>query len=775
MKDELMGSKYDELARDLGFFEALTIGVGVMIGAGIFILPSYALGNAGPGAIFSYILAGVIAMISAASTAEVATGMPKSGGLYYFISRALGSFWGTIAGVALWLSLAIAVAFYLQGFGEYLAMILPFQASHIIIGLIAGFIFIGINYRGVKESGTTQNIITAVLVLILAAFFMWGIFHVDTANLTPVFPFGTGEIMPVTALVFVSFIGFGEIVAVAEEVKDPGRNMPRALLGAVVIPTSIYVGVLLVAAGLIPFEEIVGIEAPIVEAARIFSGGLGALAITFAALLATASSANASILASSRISFAMGRDKILPELFNDVHENFFTPHKSILLTGLITLVLVAVADVESLSNTAGILTLISYALVNISLIVLRLSPPEDYRPSFLCPGYPYVQILGAISSIAIIFFAEMITLLATAVLIIVSVLWYLVYGRERSLVSGISAEIDWKNEFSFINTPDNLKPVLEGGPAAAAEERFSSYHVLTAVANPASGRSLLNISSKLIDRTALDSEVSVLNIIEIPGQLPLDAARQREDFMEERRQTQQKLFELTDEVAAETGLAINPRVKYSRNRYRTMINTIKHENIDFLMLGWQGAMNVSKISRSMVGQLVRKAPCRIGVLKDRGLEQLNKILVPFRGSEHAKLGVKLAADFAENGDSIVEILRVVKPGADKEKERKLAAEEISELDVDESRIKIIVVENDTVTDGIIETTENTDYDLVVMGASKQWKYKNMLFGSIPDIVADSVNTSVLMVRDYDSQISKTIDDEVAADAERAGDEEPEKI
>ena len=769
----------DELAKDLGFKEALTIGVGVMIGAGIFILPSHALGNAGPAAILSYLLAAVIAMISAASTAEVSTGMPKSGGLYYFISRALGSFWGTIAGVALWLSLAIAVAFYLQGFGEYLARILPFQANHILIGFITGIIFIAINYRGVKESGSTQNIITGSLVLILLVFFILGIFYVDTSNLTPFFPFGPMEIFPVTALVFVSFIGFGEIAAVAEEVQDPGKNMPRALLGAVIIPTTIYVAVLVVAAGLIPFEEIIGIEAPIVEAARMFSGGIGALVITFAALLATASSANASILASSRIGFAMGRDDILPGLFNDVHEKYYTPYKAILITGAITIFLVLTADVESLSKAAGVLTLISYALVNISLIVLRLRPPEDYRPSFLCPGYPYLQILGAISSIAVIFLAEPAAQITTLVLIAISVIWYYTYGKKRSQVKGISTEIDWKTEFSFVNTPDNLSAALEGYTPSMAGREFSPYHVLTAVANPASGRSLIDISSKLIDRTSLDSEVSVLNILEVPSQLPLRSAKNREDIMQERTETQSKLFNITQEMAAETGVAINPRVKYSRDRYKTMYNTIKDESIDFLMLGWHGAMNVSKISRSMVGRLVRTAPCRVGVLKDRGINELDKfcnILVPFRGSEHAKLGFKLAADFAEEDDCNITVLRVINPGADKEKEKQEAKKEIEALNTGVENYKIKVVENRTVADGIITETRDENYDLVIMGASKQWRYKNMLFGSIPDLVTDSVETSVLMVRDFDQSISKTVEEEAKAETDDSpGREEPEKI
>ena len=778
MADKNM-QQQDELARDLGLIEALTIGIGVMIGAGIFILPRFAIGNAGPAAIFAYILAGVIAMISAASTAEVATGMPKSGGLYYFISRALGSFWGTIAGGALWLSLSFAVAFYLQGFGEYMAMLLPFQANHIAIAIIIGVMFIAINYRGVKESGTTQNVITAVLLAILIGFVGWGAFNIDTTKLTPFFPYGGGQILPVTALVFVSFIGFGEIAAVAEEIKDPGRNLPLALFGSVIIPTILYVAVILVASGILPLIGIIDMQAPIVEAARVFAGTFGALAITFGALMATASSANASVLASSRISFAMGRDRILPEFFNDIHEKHFTPSKAILFTGGITIVLVLIADVESLSSSAGVLTLVNYALVNVAVIVLRIRPPEDYRPSFTTPGYPFLQVLGTVSSVGVIFLAGRSAQISAAVLLGLSLVWYFIYSKKRSTVEGVSEKINWKEEYSFINTPDNLTPALNGAVASHIKTReFSPYHLLTAVANPASGRPLLNISNKLLERSALDSEISVLNIIEIPEQLPLRSARERENFMKERKETQSDLFDLIQEVSAETGTMINPRVKYSRNRYRTMMNTIINENVDFLMLGWHGSLNVSKISRSMVGQLVRKAPCKVGVLKDRGLDEICKILVPFRGSEHAEFGLDLAGDFSENKDCLVTVLRVVKPGTNIEKEKDRARKEIEKILPEEREVnyEIKVVENDVVANGIVEEANSNGYDLTIIGASKEFRFKNILFGSIPDVVADSVESSVLMVRTYDKKISKEVKKVSKEDQEKAEkSDEPEKI
>ncbi len=214
--------------------------------------------------------------------------------------------------------------------------------------------------------------------------------------------------------------------------------------------------------------------------------------------------------------------------------------------------LVVAADVESLSSAAGVLTLVNYALVNIAVIVLRMRPPEDYRPSYTTPGYPYLQIVGTVSSVGVIFLADRPAQISAAVLLVLSLAWFFVYSKKRSTVSGISENIDWKEEYSFLNTPDNLTPALNGATAGIGTTReFSPYHLLTAVANPASGRSLLNISNKLLERSALDSEISVLNIIEIPEQLPLATARDRESFMEQRKKTQKELFNLVQEISAE--------------------------------------------------------------------------------------------------------------------------------------------------------------------------------------------------------------------------------
>ena len=218
-----------------------------MIGAGIFLLSGVAITLAGPAAVFSYIIAGVVCIITAASAAELATGMPTSGGDYYFVSRSLGPAFGAISGIGIWLSLTFAISFYLFGLGEYLHGFLPISA---LWGAVLGGIALTIlNVVGAKESGGTQMVVVLILIGILMVFTLAAAFNVDPSNWIPFFPNGTEPILATTALVFISFLGFVKIAAVSEEIKDPSRNLPRALIGSVALVTILYILIVLVLSG----------------------------------------------------------------------------------------------------------------------------------------------------------------------------------------------------------------------------------------------------------------------------------------------------------------------------------------------------------------------------------------------------------------------------------------------------------------------------------------------------------------------------------------------
>jgi len=478
-----------QLERTLGLKEALTIGVGTMIGAGIFVLPGPAAALAGPAAVVAFVAAGGIAVLTALSASELATAMPASGGPYHFINQGLGPIFGSIAGLGNWLGLAFATAFYAIGFGNYVAPLVsgtgigilpPLGVSAIPIsaaqlsGLVAAAVFIGVNYLSTKGTGDLQNIIVIVLVGILSLFILLGATQADIATLRPIFPEGVESIFPAIALVFVSYLGFAQVATVAGEIKHPGTNLPQAMVGGVFFVMIIYAVSMVILLGVVERPVIAGSGTAIADSAAVvfgaFGGGvIGVGLLTFGGLLATASSANASVLSASRINYAMGRDGLMDARLSVIHDRFDTPYRSILLTGGLILLLIIVGEVNSLARAGSVLHLLVYGLLNVSLIVFRESNTGDYDPGFTVPFYPVLPALGAIASFGLIGFMQLSEILLATGVVAGGAIWYVLYVRHRVVDTSALAvyrgavplEIEVEVEFDFDTPSKRTEEVAE--------------------------------------------------------------------------------------------------------------------------------------------------------------------------------------------------------------------------------------------------------------------------------------------------------------------------
>ncbi|MFD1597907.1 APC family permease [Halobellus rarus] len=439
-----------QLERTLGLTEASMIGVGTMVGAGIFVLPGSAAALAGPASAAAFVIAGGIAMLTALSASELATAMPASGGPYHFINKGLGPLFGSIAGLGNWLGLAFATAFYAVGFGNYVAPLaaglnlnlgivaaVPLSGAQ-IGGVVATSAFIAVNYLSTDGTGDLQNVIVIVLLAILGLFMALGATQVRFAELTPFFPQATGPsaILPTTALVFVSYLGFAQVATVAGEIKEPSTNLPRAMVGSVLLVTVIYAVSMLVLLGVVPLDRVAGEGTAIAVGARAVFGGFGIGVVgvgllTFGGLLATASSANASVLSASRINYAMGRDGLMDQRLSAIHDRFNTPYRSIALTGALILVFIVAGRVNALAKAGSVLHLLVYGLLNVSLIAMRETEAMGYDPGFEVPGYPVVPVLGALLSFGLIGFMDLQQILLAGALVVAGVVWYLAYVRKR--------------------------------------------------------------------------------------------------------------------------------------------------------------------------------------------------------------------------------------------------------------------------------------------------------------------------------------------------------
>ncbi len=759
----------EELRRELGFWDALAIGAGTMIGAGIFLLAGVALEQAGPAAIFAYLGAGIICMITAASAAELATGMPTSGGDYYFVSRSLGPVLGAISGIGIWLSLTFAIAFYLFGMGEYLSRFLPLTPFW--GAFLGGVALTALNVIGARESGRTQVVVVLVLLGILGVFAVYGTLRLEPGNLVPFFPEGTGPILPTTALVFVSFLGFVKIAAVAEEIREPEKNLPRALIGSVAVVTLLYVLILLVIGGQFPQATIDRVPDPLVEAARVLFGPAGAVLVVFAGLLATLSSANASIMASSRINLAMARDRLVPIWLSAVHRHLLTPHRAILLTGGLALLFLLIDSLEELAKIASSLQLYSYAALNIGCVVLRASAPDWYRPTFRTPGSPFLQVFAAVACVAIIAVSGLFAQIAVAGLIVVSLVWYFVWGRTRvEIQHGLPrmrvrwAEVGW---LAFFQAPvRHMAPGVEtrvaGSPRPVGAEDPRS--VVVALANPDHGAHLMYLGRLLAAGAQKGGEVHGIHLVRVPLQTPLREARRRlEEEGHEEPGVLAGLREHEELVRTE-----EPRTPEARRRLPledtavgvsigvahdiagSIMAECSDREADLLLMGWERGFSIGRVYRSPVQRIIGQVPADLAVLKDRGLAGVRSILVPWGGGVHARLGVEFASRVGRASGARVTVLRLVRQGVDTEKEKGTLQRAIEPIIGGYQEVEVLIRTAEDISSGILKAVEerNDELDLVVIGASRESRIRQVLFGSVPDLVADQASCSVLMVHRY---------------------------
>ena len=427
----------DDLHRSLGLYPTMMISMGAMIGSGIFVLPALGYKKAGPAVILAYVLAAAVVLPAALSKAEMATAMPESGGTYLYIDRALGPLFGTIAGVGAWFSLVFKSSFALVGLGLLFA---PLSQSAVIpVALGLGILVVALNVSGTKLSGQVQAVIVSLVVVSLAVYTLNAGFTLDPTRYTPFSTAGEMGVVTAAAFVFVSYAGVTKVASVAEEVKDPGTNLPRAILGSMAIMTALYVAVVSAIVGLSDPDVLktggpggTASLTPMADGASSLLGGFGVLFISIVAVVALTSMANAGILSSSRFPLAMSRDDLFPEVFGRIDQRFATPRNAVLLTGALLLTLIARVPVIELAKLASAFQILVFSVINAALVAFREADVPSYQPEFEAPGYPYVQAFGFFAGLGLLTQMGTLPILGAAGIIVGSTLIYLLYGRSRT-------------------------------------------------------------------------------------------------------------------------------------------------------------------------------------------------------------------------------------------------------------------------------------------------------------------------------------------------------
>lgn len=430
----------NSLKKSLGLADVFAISTGAMFSSGFFLLPGIAASQTGPSVILAYFVAGLMILPAMLSKAELTSAMPKAGGSYYFIERAMGPLIGTIGGLGTWLSLVFKTAFALIGMGAYLAVFVELPVKPLAIGLTLAFM--GLNVVGAKESSGLQRVLVAVLLAALGFFIAQGLYYVTgrpeatqtLREMGPFFASGIEGFMGTVGLVFVSYAGLTKVSSVAEEVEDPDRVIPLGMALSVGVATIVYcVGVAVMMWVLEPAVFHSDLTPVATTADALFDWlppGVGAGLAVIAAVAAFASTGNAGIMSASRYPLAMARDRLLPSTFTHIGR-FSTPTMGILATGVFMIVTIVVADVATVAKLGSAFQLVIFGLINLCVIVMRESQLKYYHPGFRSPFYPWVQIAGVIIPIWLIAEMGWFPSLMSTILVVICVIWYHVYARGR--------------------------------------------------------------------------------------------------------------------------------------------------------------------------------------------------------------------------------------------------------------------------------------------------------------------------------------------------------
>lgn len=453
------------LKRALGPWHLTGLGVGAIIGAGIFVLTGEAaFRHAGPAVVFSFLGAGLACAFAAICYAEFASLIPIAGSAYTYAYATLGELFAWIIGWDLVLEYALAAATVSVGWSGYFAAFLadlgvpisegartPYftvnEAGDMVAGgglnILAFAIVLAVTVvlaLGIEESAKVNAVVVFIKVAIVLIFLAAGVGYIDTANWTPFIPANTGEfghygwsgILRGASLVFFAYIGFDAVSTAAQEAKNPKRDLPIGILASLVICTGLYIAVSAVLTGLVPYTEL-GVPHPISVGIRATPYPWLRFLVDLGAVLGLGSVMLVMLLGQSRVFYAMSRDGLLPKAFSHIHPRFRTPFSTTLATGAVVAIPAALFPISVLGHMVNIGTLLAFVIVCLAVIILRVRKPDLHRP-FKAPLFPWLPAGGILTSLVLMLGLPSETWERLLIWLALGMLLYFGYGRKNSVV-----------------------------------------------------------------------------------------------------------------------------------------------------------------------------------------------------------------------------------------------------------------------------------------------------------------------------------------------------
>ncbi|WP_276539244.1 amino acid permease [Chromobacterium alkanivorans] len=441
------------LRKELSAFDLTMLGIGAIIGTGIFVLTGTGATVAGPGLVLSFVISAFACGFAALCYAEFASMLPVSGSTYTYAYATLGEMIAWIIGWDLLLeyllaSSAVSVGWsgyfqsLLSGFGvtlpEYLtAAAGSLPGKHTLFNLPAfcvAMVITALLAFGIKESKRVNNVVVLIKVGVVLLFIGIGVWHVKPVNWQPALPFGFSGVFHGAAIVFFSFIGFDAVTCAAEEVKNPAKDIPRGVIWSLGVCSLLYVVVAAIMTGIVPYMQFAGVDHPVSLALQVAKLDWFAGFVDLGAILGMMTVILVMTYGQTRILFAMSRDGLLPKIFSDVNPKYGTPYKATWLIGTIIALLAGFVPLHTLAELVNIGTLAAFTLIALSVIVLRKREPNLPR-KFVCPGVPYIPTLAILCCGFLMTQLSLLTWVCFIVWLLIGLVVYFGYSRRNSLLN----------------------------------------------------------------------------------------------------------------------------------------------------------------------------------------------------------------------------------------------------------------------------------------------------------------------------------------------------
>lgn len=711
-----------ELERSLGLVSVVAISISSMVGSGLFVLPGLAAAQTGSAVWMAYAMAALCVAPAAACKAELATAMPTSGGTYVYLDRIFGPLVGTVAGLALWLATLMKSSFALVGLGTYLVVLGDVPPRVAALVALAGIVTL--NLFGVRQVSRAQVAVVLATLVGMTMLIVFAVARAESLVFAPPLSSGISGLVAATGLVFVSYDGVTKIAAIAEEVRQPGRNIPRGIFVSLAVVAAVYVATALVLTANLSIAKLSGDYKPIHSLAFSVGGEVAGYAVAVLAVFVMISMANTGLLAASRFPFAMSRDQLLPVLVSRLSRRLRTPMVSILMTGSAMGLAIVFLDVPGLAKLASALIITLFVAENAAVVLFRESGVQWYKPAFRAPLYPGLQVFGVLSGLFLLLLLGHAVYLVLVLVAVPGIALFSVYGRRRTERRGVVRGRLRRSE--LLMEPTRPISVLEGSNINEAAV------VVALFGRERSPETLGEVGAALAEGRPLQA----LHVTEMPEQLVLGAALEEDPRVRSIR----RRFGVMAEAKK---LNMEFHAIASRDVLHTVHAVTNRLHCDWLVLEWRGQATRTLLPYNPIGWLINHLSCNLALFRDRGIRHFREILVYAEPGPDDALVVGTADDLATLYGASVTLIAFAKVGAS-ESVLEHKQEYLSQLSqMCDRPCQVYIATGSRLSTTI--TLESAKYDLLVMG-TPDVTLLGQLLGAEEHVITRHAACSVLSVK-----------------------------